>query len=196
MSHPNEPVEQVPTKVCRKCSVQSTTTGGFCPNCGASYEQRRRPSRKAALISAAVVVVILAAAAGGYAKYRHDVDVREASEAAEAAAVEQQRLDEQTAQEEADEAERETRREAVAELEKLIRKDARKKARSGVLDGPILEASCTATGGGSMDDLTALTGTFDCIAVTKNNKDGTQSGYGYVGTLDWESGTATWQLDF
>ncbi len=67
--------------------------------------------------------------------------------------------------------------------------------KQGFLEGPILSASCTATGGGSTDDLTARTGTFDCIAVNEENKDDTVSGYGYAGTLDWDTGSATWHLD-
>jgi len=53
---------------------------------------------------------------------------------------------------------------------------------------------CAATGGGSTDDLTARTGTFGCLAVNKENKDDTASGYSYAGTIDWDTGELTWQL--
>lgn len=31
-----------PERVCRRCSTVATTTGDFCPHCGASYVRRRR----------------------------------------------------------------------------------------------------------------------------------------------------------
>jgi hypothetical protein len=64
----------------------------------------------------------------------------------------------------------------------------------GTLEGPILRSVCTATGAGSADDLTALTGTFDYLAVTEKNSDGTERGYSYAGTI-WEAGRITWQLN-
>lgn len=98
------------------------------------------------------------------------------------------------AQEAADEAERDSRREQVTFLQQTITKDARKGVAEYLLEGPILRTVCTATGGGSADDLTALTGTFDCLAVSEKHSDGTESGYGYAGTIDWESGRVSWQL--
>lgn len=63
------------------------------------------------------------------------------------------------AQEESDEAERSVRRDLVKVLEKQITKYAMEKVAEDLLEGPINCSSCTATGGGSTDILTALTGT-------------------------------------
>ncbi|MET0953523.1 MAG: hypothetical protein ABWX57_09555 [Aeromicrobium sp.] len=152
------------------------------------------------MIASAVVVILLGGVAGGLMLKRgHDASVREdrASAAArETAAAEEKAADAaRSEQEEADEIERSIRRDAVRDLEKNIVKSARKVVKTGYFDGPILKASCTATGGGSSDDLTAITGTFDCLAVTKENADGTMSGYGYDGTIDWDSGTLGWEVD-
>jgi hypothetical protein len=46
----------------------------------------------------------------------------------------------------------------VTQLQRSVTKDARKSVDAGVLDGPILNTQCTPLGGGSTDDLTALTG--------------------------------------
>jgi hypothetical protein len=119
--------------------------------------------------------------------------------AARADALAKRQAAEQTAtaaaaQQAADDAERKSRRELIKFLEQTITKDAKKSVTDGILDGPILHTSCTATGGGSEDDLTALTGTFECIAVNKKDPDGTESGYRYSGTTEWNSGQITWKL--
>jgi hypothetical protein len=73
----------------------------------------------------------------------------------------------------------------VTQLQRSVTKDARKSVDAGVLDGPILNTQCTPLGGGSTDDLTALTGTFECLAVDKKNNDGTVEGYAYSSTVNW-----------
>ncbi|WP_431446575.1 hypothetical protein [Aeromicrobium sp.] len=191
------PETDPPLRVCPKCSAQSQVEGDFCPRCGTSYDRmrRRRPGRRSIIVGGAVLLLILGAGTGLVLKDRHDQQVQEdraAALAEEHAEAEQAELD---AQSEADESEREQRRDLIVELEKLIKKDAKANVKQGFLEGPILSASCTATGGGSTDDLTARTGTFDCIAVNEENKDDTVSGYGYAGTLDWDTGSATWHLD-
>lgn len=192
MSEPQLP-EDTFTRVCRKCSTQSTTAGMFCPNCGKGFERggSSRINRKAIIIGTLALVLIAATATGLVLKNRHDDQV----EATRVASVEQadaERAAENQA--EADETERTQRNDYVTQLEKNIEKDAKGHVKEGIFEGPILSASCTATGGGSADDLTALTGTFECIAVNKENKDGTMSGYSYDGTIDWKSSEFTWQL--
>ncbi len=91
------------------------------------------------------------------------------------------------------EAERDTRASTVEELEKNITKSAKEAVDEGVLEGPIKRSSCTATGG-SVDDLTALTATFECLAINEEHDDGSASGYQYSGTVDWDSGQMQWQL--
>ena len=42
-------------------------------------------------------------------------------------------------------------------------------------------------------DLTALTGTFECIAVNKKNADGSSSGYRFSAAINWGK-DYTWHL--
>ncbi len=193
------------TRVCSRCSVQSQALGDFCPNCGKPYAGRRKLSRRV-VASIVTVVLLVGLAVGGLLWKSHRDEVRADERAAavaeqkvekEAAAREQAEEEAQEAietQAAADRAERKARASLVRFLQRTITKDARKDVAEGLLDGPILETSCTATGGGSTDDLTALTGTFECLAVTKEESDGTRSGYGYAGTIEWKSGSVTWQL--
>jgi len=48
--------------------------------------------------------------------------------------------------------------------------------------------------GGSSQNLGQSTGTYSCIAVYQTNIDGTQSGYRYTGTINFDTGDETWQL--
>ncbi len=140
--------------------------------------------------------MILAAgtASGLLIKRSHDAGVREDVAAAAQQRANDQEREAQLVQDEADDLEREVRQELVAALEKNITNHAKELVTDGLLEGPISESSCTATGNGSVDDLTSLTGTFECIAVNEKRDDGTLSGYSYAGTADWESGELTWQL--
>lgn len=63
----------------------------------------------------------------------------------------------------------------------------------GLLDGPILSVSCNPVSG-STDDLTDATTSFDCFAANKDNADGTQSGYFFNATVNWDSGNYTYGL--
>jgi hypothetical protein len=188
--------EDTPVRVCPKCSVQSRVEGDFCPRCGASFNRsaKRKPGKRTALIGGLVLLLLIGAGVGLILKNRHDEQVKQDKAAALAEQQAEAERAQAVAKEEADESERENRRDLITELEKYVKKEAKKGVREGFLDGPILSASCTATGGGSTDDLTARTGTFDCMAVNKENKDGTMSGYGYDGTIDWDTGELTWQL--
>jgi hypothetical protein len=46
----------------------------------------------------------------------------------------------------------------------------------------------------AVDDLTASTTTFDCLAVNEELDDGRASGYGFDATMNWDDGSYTWQL--
>jgi hypothetical protein len=100
----------------------------------------------------------------------------------------------QKAKEAKDAAARSERKRVIKALEASIKKDAAKQVQNGVLDGPVLSASCTALGGGSTDDLTAHTGTFTCLAVTEHNSDGTDSGYAFSAVVNWDDESYTWHL--
>jgi hypothetical protein len=197
----------VPTRVCSKCSVQSQTGGDFCPNCGRSYI-RSGLSKRTKLVAGgiAVAIVLGAGAVGVVAKVRHDhaAEVaqatadRNAAKAAKAVAhakaAKAAKARTVAAKRAANNAARRDRHDGVKQMEQSITKDARKDVGSGLLDGPIYYTSCNPLGGGSTDDLTAITTTFSCIAVTKKNSDGTASGYAYHATENWSEGSYSWGL--
>ena len=190
-----------PTKVCAKCSVQSHTVGDFCPNCGGSYiaKRRRRPGKKA-LATLLVALLIGGVSAGVLVNKQHDDEVKAKKVAATAvlkkAADAKALADTATAAKGvADTAERAKRADDVKQLETAIFDDATKRVKTDplLITGPILRANCTPLGGGSTDDLTALTGTFECIAV--NKVEGTQeSGYAFNGTINYNTGEMQWRL--
>jgi predicted nucleic acid-binding Zn-ribbon protein len=203
-----------PTRVCSKCSTQSQNTGDFCPHCGASYiKHRRRPGRKSIIAVAAAVIVIVGVGTGIALKVNHDRDQQREQAAEERQQAEREAEEEaQEARDAADaaEAQREARRQAKLALEAAERKirksiirqmqtsiteDARERVGEGDLEGPIMYTSCDPLGGGSVDDLTALTTTFDCIAVNEELGGGRVSGYGFASTVNWDEGSWTWQLD-
>jgi hypothetical protein len=186
-------------RVCPKCSAQETTTGEFCPHCGASYLRRRRRLGKRAKIVAAAVLSLLVlggAAAGVVVKVNHDhkvaADKKKKAAAAEAARQQaaardaEKRLEDQT--------QRRLRASVVKELERSVTKDAQQDVSDGLLDGPILRTDCTPTGT-SADDLNVSAATYSCLAVNKDNfDDGTSSGYSFTGNVNFDDGTYTWHL--
>lgn len=193
------------TKVCRKCSVQTQTSGNYCPGCGTAYVARRRfanVNKRTALIVAAVVVAVIAGT-GITLSIQHTNQVNAEQAAAQAAADAQKKREDDAARaaaaataakQAADDAKRAERKLIVAEVEDSILKDAKKRVTEGVLTGPITRASCTPLGGGSSDDLTAITGTFECIAVNKTDADGSSSGYRFSATVNWNAGNYSWHL--
>lgn len=190
------------TRVCRRCSVQSTVLGTHCPNCGASFLGRGGPSRKTIGLTTLALLLVIGLATGGvlWKNHRDEAEAEKVAaaaarqEAAEEAAEEAARAKAAADVEAAEEAERAARQEAIKELQRNITKHAKELVGEDLLEGPILYTQCTATGGGSADDLTALTGTFDCLAANEERNDGTISGYSYSGTIDWDSGQLGWKL--
>lgn len=195
-------------KVCRKCSVQSRTEGNYCPHCGASYSKGFKPTKltRQRVLILAIVLVLVGASVATALIIQHSNQVqaeqaaaeakRKADEEAEAARTRaaEEAAAAKAAQEAKDNTEREFRALAVKELEKSVQKDATDRVKEGVLTGPIKRTACTPLGGGSMDDLTSLTGTFECIAVNEVKTDGSESGYVFSATIDWSKGTYTWHL--
>lgn len=184
-------------RVCRACSAQVATSGDSCPACGKSYI-RKPVSKRAVLVAAAVVAILLIGGASGFVvkKHRADVKAEEVAAAAASAATDAEKAQKAEADAAAaeDDAARAERKAAVKDMQKSITKDARKNAADGVLDGPILYTSCDPLGGGSTDDLTAITTTFSCLAVNKENDDDTVSGYGFSATMNWTEGSYSWHL--
>jgi len=155
------------------------------------------------LVIAGAVAVLLGLVGGGIAwKAANDARVAavEAEAAAERAAAEEREEQEQAdaaaaaAQERRDEADRNARRASVTEIEASVKEMAEEHAADGVIDGPIIDVSCSPVGGGSTDDLTEQTTVFECFAANEDNGDGTMSGYKYNATMNWSSGSFTYSL--
>jgi hypothetical protein len=85
---------------------------------------------------------------------------KRAEEAAAEAAAQARRVEQA-----AERAERGQRKSIITQMQASITKDAKKRVADGELDSPIFYTSCDPLGGGSVDDLTALTTTFECLAV-------------------------------
>ncbi|HEY1596395.1 MAG TPA: hypothetical protein VGF74_13440 [Thermoleophilaceae bacterium] len=198
--------ERPPTKVCPKCSIQETTSGVFCPHCGAQYagKRRRLPKRGRRSLLVLVGVIVLAGAGTAVAmKSHHDRQVTAARHHREAAAAQARRLAAQraaarrqaakdaAAKRAAERAvERDLRREIVKSLEASVNKDAVKDVSDGLLDGPILHTECEPAAGGTSETAAP----YSCLAVTKTNPDGTESGYRFTATANFKRGSYTWRL--
>jgi hypothetical protein len=160
----------------------------------------------------AIVGVLLVAgtATGVTAKVRADREEAAAQAAQKAAAerkaaaraAEAERIAEEQAEAEraaaakraAANAERRQRRSIIRQMQQSITKDARDEVESGMLDGPIFYTACDPLGGGSADDLTALTTTFECIAVNEKLGGGQVRGYVYSATANWDEASWSWRL--
>ena len=91
---------------------------------------------------------------------------------------------------------KEQRQGLESQLQTEITKDATKKVNAGLLvSGPAQSTTCTPVNGGSSQKLSESTGTYTCLAIYQTNSDGTSSGYGYSGTINFETGMFTWQLE-
>jgi hypothetical protein len=81
------------------------------------------------------------------------------------------------------------------QLQDAITNDATSKAGQGLLtNGPAQSTTCTPVSGGSSQNLSESTGTYSCIAVYQTASDGTQSGYRYTGTINFDTGAETWGI--
>jgi hypothetical protein len=189
--------DRTPTRLCPKCSSLAQTTGDFCPHCGASYSKRTRGSRRAKIIATAIAVAVVLGSAGAALGYKihhdHVVSARQAAQVAAAkaardaalaaAAVKRAETKRQIAVRHADE----------REMRGSITTWARKQVNNATLDGPILRTSCTPVGGGS-ENLSEITVKYDCLAITKDNADGTSEGYRVHATMDFSKGEYQWGL--
>ena len=194
---------QLPERICPHCSTRTYTAGSFCPQCGGSYvggraSKRRGLGRRGKVALGLIVVLLLAGGgvAGYLVKHHHDQQVaakhnrkvaskREARHKAAAAASLKALQDSE---------ERASRRSIVTSLEKSVTKDAEKDVNTGLLDGPILRTECSHTSGGGIGDLAQNSGNWSCLAVDKDNADGTSSGYEFSANIDYKAGSYTWHL--
>ena len=192
-----------PVRVCRKCAVQSRTFDDRCPNCGSSYlrglRRFRRRSTRVLIVLVPLLLLLGGAGAAVYLKLDHDADVkaekREAAERRERArqAEERQRQSAAQAKADADAFQVDLREESVKDLEKAVKKDAEENVSIGLFTGPITQVQCDAAEG-NLDDLTADTVKFECLAANRENDDGTIEGYRYSSSIDFETGEMRWRV--
>ena len=127
------------------------------------------------------------------AQHDREVAAQEAADAAEKVRADAAAATEK-AEKEADDRERATRALSVDGIQDSIKKMAEGHASDGLIDGPVLDTSCSPVDGGSTDDLTETTTVFECFVSSKDNGDGTMSGYNYHATMNWSSGSYTYGL--
>src|SRR5699024_4454706 len=84
------------------------------------------------------------------------------------------------------------RRDTVVEFEKHVLKTAKERHRDGYYSEKILLASCMPVTGSSIEELDETSTSFSCMAVTKENKDDTYSGYTLDAVVNWNTGEMTW----
>lgn len=153
--------------------MQTQTSADFCPHCGSSYVGRRRRLCGKTVDAMVTVRVLLGGTAVGITlKVQHDRDPRtgggcggaprgEASNCREGAgrrrAAEAARRERRAAKAAAEQSERNL----IKQMQQSVIKDAKERVADGELEGPIYYTSCDPLGGGSVDDLTALTSTFE-----------------------------------
>ena len=117
----------------------------------------------------------------------------QAEEDAAAAAEDRKRLNREAA-EAAEDSERTVRASIIKQMQKSVTKDAKERVADGELDGPIFYTSCDPLGGGSVDDLTAFTTTFECLAVNEKLDGDQVRGWVFSSTVNWDEGSWSWRL--
>jgi hypothetical protein len=150
--------------------------------------------RRRLWIAIATVVALLIAGgitAAVLAQDAHNHQVAVAKAVAAKKLAEQRAADKAAAQQAADDAERALRKATVTEVEASVKKMATDDVTKGVIDGPVLSASCSPVSG-STDTLTDRTTSFNCFVATKDNGDGTQTGYNFNATVNWDTGSYTY----
>lgn len=175
-----------------------------------SPEKSGAPRRKSTvrtwlLVLAGAVAVAALIAVGLLLNANHEREERaaaaeareQAAAEADARAAEERASAEDAArelQEQQDEQERDLRRDAVTGVEESVEEMAGEHISDGIIDGEVLEVSCSPVAGGSVDDLTEQTTVFECFVATEDNGDGTMSGFYYNATMNWTTGSFTYGL--
>ena len=149
-----------------------------------------RSSRRKLFVLAGVLALLLLAGGVGAAVWKANSDAAAQEEAAAVAA--QAEADAEDAQNRRDEAERKDREAAVPGIEDSVRKMAEEHVTEEIIDGPVIDVTCSPVGGGSTDDLSERTTVFQCFVANEDNGDGTMSGYYYNATMNWDTGSYTY----
>ena len=152
----------------------------------------KKRSKRKLIIAGAIAVVIVGALIAGGIIWKTTTDAQASADAQHAAEVAEDKVKaKEAAQKRRDSAEREERKATVEQIESSITTMAEKHVSEDLIDGPIIDVSCSPLGGGSTDDMTEQTTVFDCFVANKDNGDGTMSGYKYHATMNWSTGEFT-----
>ncbi|MCP2370878.1 Sec-independent protein translocase protein TatA [Agromyces terreus] len=156
------------------------------------------------LIVASVTLVVLLAAGGLAWKASSDAAATKAAaevaaelkaeQEADAKRIEDNKRATEKREAAEEQAELESRNASVDDIEAGVKKMAEGHASDGVIDGPIIDVTCSPVDGGSLDDIAEQTTVFSCFASNKDNGDGTMSGYSYNATMNWTTGQFTYGL--
>jgi hypothetical protein len=160
-------------RVCPRCAEQSHANGRYCPQCGRRFVGgSRRLSKRAQRVAYATVAVLLLAGAGTSVILVRDHD-RGANMRRVAALARREQVEE------------EARNRTIGErqVERSIAADARKLARAGALDGPILGATCTPMSGPTTNNLASSIVSYNCIAI-RRRRGRTIEGARFFATVD------------
>jgi type II secretory pathway pseudopilin PulG len=157
-------------------------------------------SPKKVLLAVLVTVIVLGSVTAGVLYAFDSSEKAREAEASRSAAVEadeaaeEAAADAEAAQAKKDRAERLERDESVTGIETSIKEMAQGHVDDGIIDGPILDATCSPVSGGSTDDLTEATTAFECFVATEDIGDGKMTGYTYNATMNWATFQYTYGL--
>lgn len=189
--------------LCKHCKTMQDDEG-FARVAAAHLEPELKTSKfakipKKVFALVLVALVIVAGAIGGATYFQNQENDRlarvaaeaQASAAAKAEADERARIAAEEAEKAAEIADRLS---VVPDIEESIAEMARDHISKGLIRGKVIEVQCSPTSGYSLDNLEDSTTEFVCFAATKDNGDGTQSGYYYEALMDWGAGTYSYGL--
>lgn len=188
--------------LCRHCGTKQDDPNFQRHNQEASPQSSTTPQnmlgRNKIILAAGALGVLLVAGlvVGGFVSSQLAEDQRRAEAKASSEAWLAQREEDRKKREEeaAKQAEVNQRIVSVQQIEDSVSDLAKKHLSQGVIGGRFLETNCTPISGYSLDNLEQSSTTFDCFVATKDNGDGTRSGYSYTAVMDWDSGSYTYKL--
>jgi hypothetical protein len=215
---PQEPSDLPPLRTCPSCGREGRTRYERCPFCQTSYYARSRTQRRRRLtIGAGVLVLVLVLGGVGTVFALSDRDSRETREKAQTAKLVTQlrakiarvqaphrgaATDLKPAADASDAQLLAARKALVGAVETRITQDARARAKTGELDGPIVSTECgpiLKSQRAIPDDrvLTKDIGRYDCVAIKKHvdalgGERVGELGHAFVAALNFKTYTFTW----
>lgn len=176
----------------------SAAADPMVPVATTKQSETQKKSRRRGLWVTVIVVAAIALGGGGATAVVSTIHADNVAAAKAAQQAHQRAAAAKAAADKADQkrarqkVERALREETVKDIESSVKKMAKGHVKDGFIDGPILDVTCSPVAGGSVDDLDQKTTEFQCFVANKKNSDGTESGYYYQATMNWDSGQFTY----